>query len=88
MKKTLQTVYCLHYLPLLVDELLWSFTAQTVHQFGIIASVAANQFAQQHGPSAGLSWADRGPGTIGDPALKDGSGESRPAVWRQEVESN
>lgn len=59
-KVNLHTVYWLspHYLPLLVDELLWSFTAQTVHQLGVIASIAANQLAQQRGPSAGLSRAN------------------------------
>lgn len=77
-----------YYLPLLVDELLRTFTAQTVNQLGVIASVAANQFAQQCGPFAGLSGADWSPGTVGDSTLQDGPGEGRPAVWRQQVETD
>lgn len=34
------------YLPLMVNELLWTFTAQTVHQLSIIPSIAANKLAQ------------------------------------------
>lgn len=77
----------LHYLPFLVNKLLWSFTTQTVHQLGVVASVAADQLGQQSGTSAGLSGADRGPGTIGDPTLQYGPGEGMPAVWRQQVKS-
>lgn len=72
----------------MVDELLWSFTAQTVHQLSVIAATAADKFGQLCGPSSGLSRADWGPGRVGDPTLKDCPGKVRSAVWRQEVKAD
>lgn len=32
------------YLPFLVNELLWTFTSQTVYQLSVIASIAIDKF--------------------------------------------
>lgn len=82
------TIGGLLYQPFLVDQLLRSFITQTVHQLGVIASIAANKLCQNRGASPGLRRADGRPRTVGDSALKDGPCEKRSAVWRQQVESD
>lgn len=70
------------YLPLLVDELLWTFTAQTVHQLSVIPYVTAYKFAQLCGSPSRFGWRDRCPGGVGDPALKNGPGKGVSAARR------
>lgn len=35
----------MHHLPFLVNQLLWTLTAQTVHQFCVVAHIATNQLS-------------------------------------------
>lgn len=70
------------YLPLLVDELLRTFMAQTVHQLSVIPGVTAYKFAQHRGPPLRFGWRDRCPGRVGDPALKNCPGKGVSAAGR------
>lgn len=46
---------CVNYLPLMIDKLLWTFTAQTVYYLGVVSSVATDELCQLCGTSAGFS---------------------------------